>query len=132
MGEDEDMEGKMPSNILSKEQFVAIIEKVVAAHDVSNKLSQAIRDTRDQTGADMLVDFFDPFVLYSGCLNELVETLSVMFHDENEWISWWLFECDYGHDSRLLSGVRDANGDPVAISTPGELYDLLVAEMPKV
>lgn len=117
--------------LLSKEQFVSIIDGIVAAHDVSDQISGIIRESVKRTGNDMVVDFFDPFVLYSGQLNALVKTLEVMFCDENEWISWWLFECNYGHDKGLLTTAYGSDGKNIPMQTSGDLYDQLVADMEK-
>lgn len=116
-------------NVLSKEDFTQIVSRIVAAHDTSRAMTELIKDSKKATGEDMLVDFFDPFVLYSGQLDSLVKTLEVMFQDSNGWISWWLFECDYGHDEDLLATVSDADGESIPMSTVGDLYDLLVANL---
>jgi len=117
-------------NILSKSEFVSILDKVVASHDVAQGIRQTIKDSAKETDGDMIVDFFDPFVLYSGQLSGLVKTLEVMFCDtESEWISWWLFDCDYGHDEQLLASATDADGKAIPLSTLGDLYDCLIRNL---
>lgn len=116
-------------NVLSKDEFIEIIGSVVKSHDVSRLLSDTIRKSAKETDGDMLVDFFDPFVLYSGQLNHLVKTLEVMFRDDNGWISWWLFDCDYGHDERLLGTAYEPEGESIPMATIGDLYDRLVADL---
>lgn len=117
-------------NVLSKSEFVGIMGKVVAAHDVSRGIRQVIRDSAKETEGDMVVDFFDPFVLYSGQLGSLVRTLEVMFRDtETKWISWWLFDCDYGHDEQLLSSATDADGNTIPLGTLEDLYDCLMRNL---
>lgn len=116
-------------NVLSKDEFIEIIGSVVKSHDVSRLLSDTIRKSAKETDGDMLVDFFDPFVLYSGQLNHLVKTLEVMFRDDSGWISWWLFDCDYGHDERLLSTAYGPEGESIPMATIGDLYDRLVADL---
>lgn len=117
-------------NILSRDEFVEIMGRIVSAHDVSRDMSRTIKETAKQTGGDMLVNFFDPFVLYSGQLDGLVRTLEVMFRDEeNQWISWWLFECDYGHNQDLLTTAYGPDGKNIPMGTLGDLYDRLVIEL---
>ena len=119
----------IPNNILSKDEFIGVIGGIVAAHDASNAISWIIKDSARSINNDMLRDFFDPFVLYSGQLESLVKTLEVMFDDKSKWISWWLFECDYGHNEALLETIYGSDGQPIPMRTISNLYALLLSEL---
>jgi hypothetical protein len=50
-----------------------------------------------------------------------------MFND-NDMISWWIFELNYGKDYKD-GYIQDCDGNNIDISTVEKLYDYLVAEM---
>lgn len=54
---------------------------------------------------------------------ELLE--KVMEDNETKWISYWIFECDFGRDSR---GRITINNKPIKFDTIEDLYYLLKGE----
>ena len=51
-----------------------------------------------------------------------------MFLDDDDFIGYFLYEIDFGR-SELANSVREADGTPIPMSTPGDLYDFLVAHL---
>ena len=51
-----------------------------------------------------------------------------MFLDDDDFIGYFIYEIDYGR-SELANSVKNADGNPIPLSTPGDLYDLLIKSM---
>ena len=67
--------------------------------------------------------------LYQTALfDEVVELLEHIFQDENEWISYWIWELNFGeewHDGC----VTEADGTDIKLQTHEDLYRLLINNM---
>lgn len=57
-------------------------------------------------------------------LNAMTDVLTVMFDDEEGWISYWIWEKDFGR--QLQEGNIEIDGATISLSTPEELYDFLI------
>lgn len=97
--------------IYSKEQFVEALRILQNADEWDNKLY------------DAGIHLHDGCPLYE-MLSEYVHMLEHMFEVEDEWISWWCWETDYGKDDRLTT-VTDGNNDYILDSSEA-LYDFLI------
>lgn len=106
--------------MISKADFVNIIE--------------AIKDA-DNFMTDIAVVCGKYGVEYEGgttdicckLLSSIVELLTSVFNDTDQWISWWVYDCQYG---KVYSTVKtqdaDGNWAEEDIDTPEKLYDFLV------
>lgn len=112
--------------MISKEQFVTIINKMKATDDFVNEINDKTRQLRE-TLDDSFVDFFDGNSLFVAHTDLVVKLLENMFND-NDIISWWIFELDYGRDYKD-GCISDCDGNNIDISTVEKLYDYLVQEM---
>ena len=52
-----------------------------------------------------------------------------MFNDRGNWISWWLYEQDYGRSVRIDDVFNEEIGKFIDLTTPEKLYDYLIEEM---
>ena len=117
----------LPENILTKDEFVAVVAELRAADDLSRALASSLRQGAGAAGNEAASGMIDPYALFSGHLSTLVIALERMFLDADGWLSWWLFECDYGRDGKIRSAFRSDGRTPIDLSTPpGALYEFLV------
>lgn len=73
-------------------------------------------------------DIFTPeWISGISLLDDAVELLELVMHDEDHWIGYWLFERDCGEDWDDTMAC-DADGHPIVLKTQLELYDYLVKE----
>lgn len=112
--------------MISKEQFVTIINKMKTTDDFVNEINDKTRQLRE-TLDDSFVDFFDGNSLFVAHSDIVVQLLENMFND-NDMISWWIFEMNYGRDYKD-GYVQDCDGNNIDVSTVEKLYDYLVTEM---
>lgn len=112
--------------MISKEQFVTIINKMKAVDDFVNEVNDKSRQLRE-TLDDSFLDFFEGNSLFVAHSDIVVQLLENMFND-NDMISYWIYELNYGR--KYEDGcVQDCDGNNIDISTVEKLYDYLVGEM---
>lgn len=59
-------------------------------------------------------------------VDTIVSLLERLCLDEtNGWISWWIYECDFGRESDKTCSIKLEDGTTLLIKTPEALYDLL-------
>lgn len=59
-------------------------------------------------------------------INSYVNFLEASFGDTDGYISWWIYNCEYG---KYSATVVEPNGTEKAIKTDKDLYELLVEIM---
>lgn len=108
--------------MISKQEFVNIINRLRNYNDLQNKIDELFEENIDNRE----MDFMDAGSICIGHETIVVRLLENMFNDKGT-ISWWLYECDYGRDFSL--GDLEDNGVEIDLSTPEKLYDYLIEEM---
>ena len=63
------------------------------------------------------------FYPYSNYEVQMVKVLEDIFHDTGEWISYYIYELDFGR--KWEPGCVTEDGKDIPLSTPEELYDML-------
>ena len=92
------------------------------ANDLQDKIDELMRDARD----NIENDFMNAASLMINHEGIVIELLSDMFDDKGEWISWWVYETNYGAEH---TEVYDKDGNVIAdIKTAADLYDFLISE----
>ena len=111
--------------IISKEAFCDIINKLIKTNDFVNEVNAKARELDNAIESD----FFNASSLSISFESDVVYLLTLMFNDyENDQIlSWWLYEKDYGRREDIK--IWDGESNEIDLSTPEKLYDYLVEEM---
>lgn len=112
--------------MISKEQFITIINKMKLVDDFVNEVNDKSRDLRE-TLDDSFLDFFEGNSLFVAHSDIVVQLLENMFND-NDMISYWIYELNYGRDYKD-GYIQDCDGNNIDISTVEKLYEYLVEEM---
>ena len=103
--------------MLSKEMFIKCINFMKERNDAMGKINEVFAEEFEDS-------IFYPYFKYE---NMLGQVLKDTMRDEGDWISWFLYEMDYGRGVKPDS-VSEADGTPIDLTTPGKLYDFLVKE----
>lgn len=104
--------------IITKSKFVKVINRLKDYSDLQNRIDELFKDNIENRESD----FMNAGSICIGHETIVIELLEVMFNDNNT-ISWWIYECNYGRDFRL--GNLEDNGVQIDLSTPEKLYDYL-------
>ena len=105
--------------MISKEEFIRIINRLKETDEIKNKVNEIIRNSTDS----MISDYTDAGSLMICHEDIVLKLLEKMFND-TDILSYWLYELDYG--KKYKAGcISDENGD-IDIATPDKLYDYLI------
>lgn len=107
--------------MISKKEFVEIIERLKNYNDLQDKIDDLFKNNIDNKE----MDFMNAGSICIGHETIVVRLLENIFNDKDT-ISWWLYECNYGRDFSL--GDLEVNGVAIDISTAEKLYDYLIKE----
>ena len=105
--------------IISKIEFVEIIERLKNTDDTVNKINDLFNNTIDSRISDGL-NASSLMICHEDIVVKLLEKI---FNDK-ETLSWWLYECNYGRDFKI--GDLKDNGKNIDLTTPEKLYDYLI------
>lgn len=110
--------------MVSKEKFVEIINRLKEADEVVNKVNDILRNTRE----NIENDFMNASAMSISHEGVVVELLKIIFNDEDDWISWWIYEEDYGRKFKV-GDVSYKNEEGIEIypnlTNAEGLYDFL-------
>lgn len=105
-------------NIITKEQFCEIIEKVKENEEFYDKLN------------DVLYEYHKDTYIISDSLSIVLDLLLMIFKDEADWIGYFCWELDFGE--KYEDGcITDENGNNIPLKTSEQLYDFLIKNMQK-
>lgn len=110
---------------ISREKFVQIIERMRDEDNLARKINALIGEQgsvlRDAS------DFFDASCFIISDRQTVIDLLSLLMRDEDEWIEY--FVCELGYGIEYEPGcVTDAAGADIDLSDAGKLYDFLASE----
>ena len=106
----------------SKELFCKALTQLKKVEDFRNKVDDMIR--KEFSGDS---DFLSPYGITPDHELLVVDLLSALMNDDDGWISWWVWDRNYGRDVAPNSIMyRDKHID---VRTPEKLYDFLLQEM---
>lgn len=105
----------MQSNILSKENFIEIMNDLEEVSNYQNGLNRFFREHN-----------VDGYIFQPDCSSSVIKLLHIIFGkaDENDWIEKFCFILNYGQKWKSEM-FTDKNGTDIRLSTPEELYELL-------
>lgn len=108
-------------NILTKEEFVSVIERMKAISDFEGELYEMYYHFAGDASAPV----------HPSLDSELIGVLNRMFcQAEEEWytdIEYFIYELDYGRDWEPGKVIQD--GKDIDISDAGKLYDYLMSQI---
>ena len=109
--------------MITKKKFTEIIERLRNYDELQDRIEKLFDDCIDNREHD----FMNAGSICVGHESVVVELLKDIFKDEEE-ISYYLYECDYGRDTKNKIFIED---EPIDISTPAKFYDYLIKNMEK-
>lgn len=106
---------------MNKDRFVAILNELKAARDMQDEVDNIMKKYRDKVRSDYMDSTF------TIAHDEIViDLLQEMMNDDTDWISWWVYETNYGeHMTKIYDNEED--GNVIAdLKTASDLYDFLM------
>ena len=102
---------------MSKESFCRVMDNYKSMWNFTDDLNDLFRKYKSDG------EVYPPM-----CTETVIDLLEFIFNDKNQWISYWIFELEFGE--RYEDGdVKNENGEDIPLKTAEDLYDLLVRNM---
>ena len=103
------------NKIISKEDFIAIIEDIKGVNDYHNGLNNYFR----KSGVD-------GYIFQPDCTASVIKLLHNIFGeaDRDEWIDYFCFELDFGKKWKEGT-ITEKDGTDIKLETPEDLYNYL-------
>lgn len=99
---------------MNKQEFTKILTELVSLKKDESNLNKALKKFES--------DF--NYICFSRYENLIVKLLEIAMNDKSNWISYWIYDCNCGKDSKY-GKVTDKNGKNVPIKTISDLYNLI-------
>ena len=104
--------------MISKNNFINYLAKL----EKTNKIYDAINEAGKE------LDMFEIYDCEYSTV--IIDILQEVFNDESEWITYFIYDLDFGEKWR--KGCVTDNGEDVPLRNAGDLYDLLTAGGDKI
>lgn len=108
---------KTENGIMSKESFCRVMDNYKSMWNFTDDMNEVFKKYNCDG------EVFPPM-----CTETVIDLLEFIFNDKNQWISYWIFELDFGKDYED-GYVKDEHGEVIPLKATEDLYDLLVRNM---
>ena len=108
--------------MINKNKFVSIMNALKSADELQDRINELMKTAKE----NIQDDFMNAAGLMICHTDIVIDLLSYIFDDKAEWISWWVFETNYGENHTKVYKNDEIIAD---IKTPEQLYDFLIEEM---
>jgi hypothetical protein len=103
--------------MITKKTFIATMKALQRQRLQEAAISVLLEDMTEET------HFFN---VSENIENALLNILTECFEDKNGWLSWWMYEKDFGQKKLKAYNV---NKKGIKLNTAEQLYNFLVKEM---
>lgn len=105
------------NEIISYEEFERYIDSIQMVFNVENSLMAISSDVRAKSKNE--------FTLYfPSLITEVIELLGKAVDDKDDWISYFIFELDFGKQNDILQ-VKDSDGNIIPLRTTKDLWNII-------
>lgn len=103
---------------MKKELFIDTINFIKELNVEENKFNKLLREIDSEFGGGFI---------HNKSIHYLTGLLKELYNDENDWISYYCWEIDFG-DKYKEGCVTEQDGTPIPLKTPEDLYNILVGK----
>ena len=103
------------SNYYNREEFIKVINRIQKLDNIYVKINKLFID--NEMGAEIIG--------LPNLVPELIGTLSRMYEDDDDWISYYCYEIWFGEGYNPGS-ITAADGTDIPLGDAGDLWDLLI------
>jgi hypothetical protein len=104
--------------MIDKQTFIEIMNNIQKQNEIDTKVGEAL---------ELVCDSYCIYGTMNLYLASVEKLLSVIFEDTGEWISWWMYEKDYGKNSKMKA--YDENKKVIPLTSASQLYKFLIDNM---
>lgn len=101
---------------LTYDQFADFLGRYIENEKKFNNFANAVEEY-----------FTDTYVMAPKDSELAIDILRAVMNDDDDWISYWMYELNYGRDWEPYK-VTDKNGEDIPLKSMEDLWELLVRE----
>jgi hypothetical protein len=101
---------------MTKEKFVEYLNDLRELKRIESEITKAFK----KLNGDFNQISFEKFETL------IVKLLEEAMGDKSEWISWWIYEADFGEKKHIANSVTLSGGERFLLKNSGDLYDLIM------
>ena len=101
---------------LTKSKFIEIIDFIKERNCAERKIKDVMSDEYDDC-------IFFPNTKYE---SKMIELLEYIMEDTNHWISYFIYDLDFGNEYDNNTVIWEDNGKAIPLGTPEALYNFLM------
>lgn len=105
------------SENMTKEKFVECITELEELRKVESEINNGFKK----------IDREFNYISFGRYDSLIVQLLEEAMNDTSEWISWWIYEADFGNNHKIADSVT-VKGEKFRVRTAHRLYDLITME----
>lgn len=103
---------------MEKELFIEVVDKMQELYDKEGRLTKFLQDEFSDSNGPFIYD--EPLTILQNLLERLM-------NDQDNWISYYAWEQDFGREHKL-GDVSEEDGTPIPLFNASDLYDILTTE----
>lgn len=103
--------------LLSRDEFCNVISQIYYVMDYQDKLNDFLHGWNE-----------GGYLMQPDCMETCTDLLEFIFSDTNRWISYWVWELDFGK-YYTEGAVTDKDGNPIPLRTAEDLYHFLIENL---
>lgn len=103
---------------MNKELFIETINQIVELNKEQTEFNDMLRRIDTEFGGGYI---------HNKTISILENLLKTLTNDESDWISYWLWELNFG-ESYTDGCVTESDGTIIPLRTPEDLYNLIISE----
>lgn len=103
----------------TREQFCEIIKKIKNYEDWYDQIQ------------NINIKFDEHFHFTNSMIIQVVELLEIVLDDTEKYISWWIWERNFGLAENKKPCLWDNKNNPIDVSSPELFYDFLIENRKK-
>ena len=108
---------KNENGIMSKESFCRVMDNYKSMWNFTDDMNEVFKKYNCDG------EVFPPM-----CTETVIDLLEFIFNDKNQWISYWIFELEFGKQYEDEC-IKYEDGEVIPLKTAEDLYDLLIRNM---
>ncbi len=104
--------------ILSRDAFVQTMEEIERLCNIEDNIDNALKELSPDFGGFEM----------GASIGISISLLEHIMSDRNEWISYYIFDAEFGR-SKHANSVTDGDGNKIPFNSLDDLYDLLLSNI---
>lgn len=111
---------------ITREQFIDIVNSLKKQRDRNRQIAKNINAICSPNGENQDVIFTTPLEEEVIAFLEEILCLKVEGADGNTWLSYFIYELDYGDSMLARHCIKNSDGTTSGLTSVGQLYDFIL------